>query len=66
MSGENLHVEYKETLREVREREPWDVTKSFQKAVIGMANNEGGPFLLESVKMKWDKESVGLMQSIER
>lgn len=47
MSGENLRVEYKETLREVRGNgSPADVTKSFQKAVIGMANNEGGTVLV--------------------
>ena len=48
LSGnENLHVEYKQTLQEVREEgSRQNVKDSFIKAVIGMANNEGGYVLV--------------------
>jgi hypothetical protein len=56
LSGENLHIEYKETMKQPREGgNEATVSKSFRKAVIGMANNEGGTILI-GVK---DKKSGG-------
>jgi hypothetical protein len=56
LSGENLHIEYKETMKQPRGGgNEATVSKSFRKAVIGMANNEGGTILI-GVK---DKKSGG-------